>query len=121
MIQANELRIDNYVAYADCGAFVPEIIGKPHKIAADDFGLEYRNSGVINHYDPIPLAEAMSGHRIADNRVIYDRFSMQYLPQYGYFYVTDKLTGTYISKVEFIHEWQNLVYAMNKVELKIEL
>lgn len=130
MIKINELRIGNYVAYADCGAFVPEIIGKPHKIAAEDFGLKYREDGVIKYYDPIPLTEDI---------LLKSGFVERYRSDYTLKLEHDKFPafehtsavklenwnisykGDILFTICSLHQLQNIFYCMTGQELKIEL
>lgn len=135
MININDIRIGNYVAYADCGAFVPEIIGKPHKIAAEDFGLEYRNDGLIKYYDPIPLTEeillkAGFGRKEDQYYFIIDRGAAHSLyiefefvneEAFGSFWIGRKGEAKMILDINHIHQLQNLYYALTGQELKIEL
>jgi hypothetical protein len=47
----------------------------------------------------------------------YHRFKLLWKPLYGYWYVIDLQNWTYLTKVEFVHEWQNFVFVMNGEEL----
>lgn len=49
----------------------------------------------------------------------YGRFVLHWKEKYNYWYVTDK-QGNYMTKVEFVHEWQNFVYVMDGNELTIK-
>lgn len=52
--------------------------------------------------------------------ITYGRFRLIWKEAYKYWYVVDKETQCYISKVEFVHEWQNLVAAMDGNELTVK-
>jgi hypothetical protein len=117
MLIATELRIGNLVNY--------KIVDKlderkewfePCKIDAVD--LQVINSD----YQPIPLTEEWLlkfGVTPFDGNFIVDRFRLIYKPIYNYYYVVDKYSNFYYSKVEFVHEWQNLFYSMNGKELTL--
>lgn len=71
-------------------------------------------------FSGIPLTEEWLikfGAKKFDSDFIIDRFRLLHKSAYGYYYVIDKQTNVYFSKVEFVHEWQNLFFAMNGMEL----
>ena len=47
------------------------------------------------------------------------RFKLIWKDAYKYWYVVDLETGIYMTKIEFVHEWQNFWSVMNGEELKI--
>ncbi len=67
-------------------------------------------------WGPIPLTdewlEALGAERDHDFYV-YDRFKLLWKKSYNYWYVMDRESLTYLTKIEFVHEWQNFVFAMN--------
>jgi len=72
---------------------------------------------------PIPLTEEwllklgaieeMLGH------FLLDRFQLIWKESYNYWYIIDRYNACYYSKVEFVHEWQNLYFALNGSDLTI--
>lgn len=74
--------------------------------------------------EPIPLTEE---HLIKMGTVIklfmgtlrFDRFRFSWKDSYKYWYVTDYNTGTYITKIEFVHELQNFFMFVNGQELEV--
>jgi hypothetical protein len=119
VMKANELRIGNLVDYMG--------IEKPiAMIGVDSVMLFQKNFDVIQsrltEIKPIPLTEEWLlklGAKKFDAGFVIDRFRLLYRSEYGYYYVINKYTNEYFSKVEFVHEWQNLFFAMNNQELTI--
>jgi hypothetical protein len=62
-----------------------------------------------------------SGANLICDRFIYDRFQLTFLISYGYWYVTDLETNCYLTKIVYLHEWQNFIFVMNGEELEINL
>lgn len=52
---------------------------------------------------------------------LYSRFKLVWREEYNYWYVTDAVEQTYMTKIEFVHEWQNFVRWTDGVELKIDV
>jgi len=116
-MKATELRIGNLVNY--------KIVDKlderkewfePCEIDAVDLQV------IDSDYQPIPLTGEWLlkfGATAFDGNFIIERFRLIYKPDYKYYYVVDKYSNVYFSKVEFVHEWQNLFYSMNGNELKL--
>lgn len=74
-----------------------------------------------NRTEGIPLTDAWLeyfGAERYEDKYFYDRFKLIWKKAYKYWYIIDKESLTYLSKVEFVHEWQNFVYVMNGFELK---
>ena len=51
---------------------------------------------------------------------IHDRFKLQFHDTYKFWYVFDVTLMAYITKVEFVHEWQNVYFALNGEELTVK-
>lgn len=49
-----------------------------------------------------------------------DRFKLIWKPEYKFWYVLDLDSLTYLTKIEFVHEWQNFYFVMQGEELKFE-
>ena len=48
-------------------------------------------------------------------------FMLIWKDAYKFWYVIDKQSLCYVTKIEFVHEWQNFVFVMKGKELKIKL
>ena len=120
MIKKNELRIGNLVNQ-------PQI---PHiaKIIAIDYrGEEYYCKFENIHsvcwcsdIEPIELTEEWllkGGAKKKKSCFVYDRFTLLYSKTYNFFSVRDTETGAYITKIEFVHEWENLIFILNGTEI----
>lgn len=83
-----------------------------------DFEIEYVN--------PILLTEEwlfnFNCQKIKEGHFWWGRFELIFKPNYGYWYITSDCNSgkNYFSKVEFVHEWQNLVFAMDGTQLKLK-
>jgi len=51
----------------------------------------------------------------------YERFRLIWKEAYKYWYVIDRDTCAYLTKVEFVHEWQNFIFVMDGKELQITI
>lgn len=127
MIQANELRINDYILdrsgkllrvdwlERDKVCMKMEINGQEVHPMTDYF----------EYLQPIPLTEELLLECGSTSTVkgfhYHDRFSLRWVEAYKYWYVTDMETGCYITKVEFLHEWQNTWYVLQGEELNIEI
>lgn len=49
----------------------------------------------------------------------HDRFELRYRKEYKFWYVLDLESATYLTKVEYLHEYQNFYKAMNGKELTL--
>lgn len=122
-MKSNELRVDNWVMSAFGIVKISEIRLMECTVRSEDF---YINTSVwTSKLQPVILTEDLllksEGTKFATGLIFVDRFSLRWLPAYKYWYVTDKSTGAYITKVEFLHEWQNVIWSLNGEELKIKL
>ena len=48
------------------------------------------------------------------------RFKLMWKFAYNYWYIVDDITGCYMTKLDFVHEWQNFWHIMNGEELTIK-
>ena len=123
-MKATELRIGNYVHYIpkdneDMECYVCKVDGEDiHKMEQSE---EY-----ANEHKPIPLTTGWLAelhdktNRRIKNVYIVDRFMLIWKPSYKYWYVVDSVNNTYITKVVYVHEWQNVFYVLNRKELEIK-
>ena len=120
MKKANELRIGNLVYEQYDSPYTIETI-TPGWIQISDNYEEYDSE--IESLRPIPLTEEWL-LKFRANKVLnvfcYDRFLLTYKTAYKYWYIQDSNTLTYLTKVEFVHEWQNFVFVMNGQELELK-
>lgn len=118
-LKANELRIGNYLNGKQGHVTVTEIRKNNIVKIQDNTSSFY----VGTCLQPIPLTDEMLinlGAFKFDNQFIFDRFRLKYRPDYKFYYVTCRETNAYITKVEFVHEWQNVVFALNSQELTLK-
>lgn len=86
-------------------------------------------SQFIGFVEPIPLTAKLVTRLVnefviiknqEEGIVIVDRFKLIWKHAYNYWYVLNSTTSSYITKVEFVHEWQNVFFDLNGLELKIK-
>jgi hypothetical protein len=81
-------------------------------------------------YKPIPLTEEWlrkfhaeeeieKSVRFPNEITIYDRFLFIWKEAYKYWYVVTNYHKEYLTKIEFVHEYQNFIYALTNEELTI--
>jgi hypothetical protein len=120
MIKKEELRVGNILNYTTSENDI-----LPTRIDWQDLKWISRDPKGFNIiFDPIPLTEEWllkfgSKKTLVNETLIFDRFKLVYKLAYKYWYVLDLNTLTYLTKVEFVHEWQNFVYIINGKELEI--
>jgi len=108
-MNANELRIGDYVKFPTGSFYKVDML-------YDDFSS-------LLYWMPIPLTEELLlkfGATNLKDKIVFDRFMLTYFESYKYWYVTDLKTNCYLTKVEFVHEWQNFVFVMNGTELTLK-
>lgn len=112
-MKAKELRIGNHV----------DLYGSIAQITRFDFN-EIPPKGIaVDKGKPIPLTEEWlikSKAKKVANTYHSDRFLLIWKPEYKYWYVLDLDSLTYLTKIEFVHEWQNFYFIMQGVELRFE-
>jgi len=117
-MEAHELRIGNYFK-------VYQTEEKVYDIFYDtDEGVRFINDYNISIIEPIPLTEEWllkSGADKVDNtEFTINRFRLKYQDVYKFWYVTDLIDHTaYITKIEYVHEYQNMFFALNGDDLKL--
>ena len=113
MIQANELRIGNATSK-----------GVIKSILENGVHFGFGKCSTFSNLEPIPLTEEILLKFGAIKQTVvlkYGRFILRLKKDYNYWHVTDLETMGYLSKIEFVHEWQNFVFVMNGEELTINL
>jgi hypothetical protein len=125
-MKAQELRIGNYVLFANDGTIFTvntiEGYGMILLNKDEDTWIEY------DQIEPIPLTEelllkfgnAEKDSRFSNEITIYDRFQFIWKENYKYWYVITRDSKEYLTKIEFVHEYQNFIFALtgNELELK---
>ena len=124
-MKANELRIGNIVEH---DGLVLSVLG----VSESDVEIQrpggYASEWVdLDDCEPIPLTEewlkSLGANQCTpandhQNKYTYGRFVLLWRSKYQYWNVNDLESFGHISKVEFVHEWQNLVYVLNGEELE---
>lgn len=59
------------------------------------------------------LVKKLSQHKLA---YVVDRFVLTWIEDYKYWYITDYQTDAYLTKIEYVHEWQNFYFSMQTIE-----
>jgi len=127
-MKANEIKINNWINYNSCNLKINSIIHPEPFI-----GQNYSNKWLIavdnncltvtlDKINPIPLSEEWLtnlGAKKYKKFIIHDRFVLQWINGHNYWYVTDANFQSYITKIEFVHEWQNLFFELTKKELTL--
>lgn len=108
-MKATDLRIGNLVKNED---------GTVCEIEAYQLGASF-----INDFYPITLTEEIimkCGAVKGDGHIRYSRFKLHWKDVYKFWFIVDSQSHAYMTKIEFVHEWQNFVFIMDGEELKIE-
>lgn len=121
-ISVKDLRIGNLFQEQYTGQII-EVIG----LNADDqivFSGDFKDKWQAQ---PIPLTEnclidagALSCDSGTVRGIDIDRFKFLWLEKYKYWYVVDKGSLMYVTKIEFVHELQNFFQSVNGQELTIK-
>jgi len=125
LILANELRLGNWVTIKDYEYFQVKKIDE--KLVEDELGFMYSIFGLL----PIQLTEEMLlkckgiiKHPTIENRYVLKGSDISFNIEDGDWNEPSLdvlFLGSYITCVEFVHELQNLIFALTNQELEIEL
>jgi hypothetical protein len=82
-----------------------------------------------SEYRPIPLTEEWllkfgnteKSNRFPNEITILDRFLFIWKESYKYWYVITSKSKEYLTKIEFVHEYQNFIFALTDEELEIKV
>jgi hypothetical protein len=134
-MKANELRIGNYVNrinrnnevhLPDGITYVVQEIGFDcviYPLGKNPATLSQMPIAYHNDLSPISLTEdwliKFGAFKETTNILILSRFKLIWKDKYKYWYVIDRNEETYYTKLEFLHEFQNLYFALNGEELKL--
>ena len=128
-MKATELRIGNLVWDDYSGEMIVSGISKPNGLK-ESLSLKKldglpEGSYLCEGIQPIPLTEELllkfgnAEKGIFPNEVvIYDRFIFIWKENYKYWYVVTIEHQEYLTKIEFVHEYQNFYFALTGEELK---
>ena len=120
MIKEKDLRIGNLVKQP-LTTYIAKITAIDY--IEDKYFCKFKNihSGCwCSHIEPIKLTEKWllkGGAKKKETSYIFERFEFNFLKTYNFFYVRDAETGAYITKIEFVHELQNLIFILNGTEI----
>lgn len=120
MIQANELRIGNWISYDNNDVQVFEL---PYLIDIDEGKEDYLvNSVWLNEHEPIPLTpellERCGFRKLSNEWVIQGPEYLEYFEmRYDKFYYTGGEGVCFGKGCEYLHQLQNLYFALTGTEL----
>ena len=120
-MKTTELRIGSYVDYFGKRKVIDVINDTRRIVEFDDAQIERD----INLIKPIHLTEdwllRFGFKKRNDKTFTYDRFVLYFVSKYEFWYLNDRRTNVYFTKVEFVHELQNIIFAMNGEELEVKV
>jgi hypothetical protein len=130
-MKAEELRIGNYHLYhMEDSMDERKEWDEVCQIDYDDLRIltEFKDNP---EYKPVPLTkdwilkfhsvdEIEISARFQNELTIYDRFLFIWKEEYRYWYVVTAYHKEYLTKIEFVHEYQNFIFALTNEELKIK-
>ena len=130
-MRASEFRIGNYLRDKLTGELLSLI-----ELSENKYGFYVINRAKYPLHDgweaePIPLTEEwlLKFHsndeieksvRFPNEITIYDRFLFIWKEAYKYWYVVTSNHKEYLTKIEFVHEYQNFIFALTDTELIIK-
>jgi hypothetical protein len=125
--ESNELRTRNYVYDFSKDHNIVQVYSiHPDFIQVSD--TDPPSYIYISNVWKIPLTEEMLyrladevciAEHISEDEFVIDRFRLIWKENYGYWYVVDDMSEAYITKVEWVHEFQNMFFALNGKELSL--
>lgn len=127
-ISVNEIRIGNYVKHPRNDFAMVESI---QKSAQGLYALTFKDeaAGYWIEHDGESICEGIEltselllnfgAFKEKINVFIVSRFKLIWKDKYKYWYVIDRNEETYYTKLEFLHEFQNLYFALTGEEFKL--
>lgn len=130
-MELTDLMIGNYVN----GVYIDDETDEKKKSFCEVLILDEPNNYIsvdssdrieeFEEFEGIPITEEWfkkfhPACHIHGNNIVIDRFKLIWKNSYNYWYVVDYGRSVYLTKIEFVHEWQNFYKAMNRKELKID-
>ena len=117
-MERKDLRLGNYLNYDKKLIYISEITRAGIGMY-DGYGFD--KSSPIECLRPIKLNEEwllkFGAKRTNEYSFTHSRFKLIWKPNYNYWYVIDLAEKTYLTKIEFVHEYQNFYFVMNGGEL----
>lgn len=122
-LSAQELRIGNYHYYTvEDSEDERKKWDEVCQIEAEDFP----HIDNDDSYKPIPLTEEwlfkfgnVKKTKVIQVLEVFERFGFIWKDEYGYWYVVTK-SGDYLTKIEFVHEYQNFIFSSTGTELVVK-
>lgn len=121
-----ELRIGNHIQRPNGTVLtVYELEIRTQKTSSIN-DITFDNRCIDDFFHPIPLTEEwlLKFHPNAldlSNQIFrVGRFKLIWKFAYNYWYIVDDITGCYMTKLDFVHEWQNFWHIMNGEELTLK-
>ena len=118
-MEAKELRIGNWVTKKiNSGIGLQHV----HPIGWQDIVRVYEGSELFE-YEPIPLTEEWllkAGAKKDNEYFEINRFDISYMPIDEKWLFTDFNFGYFYATIKYVHELQNLVFALDKTELTFQ-
>lgn len=130
MIQANELRIGNWVNVQPHNKYAQIIEIKSGRLDNRDFvrisspNLDTQFTVEISQINPIPLTEEIllkAGFEKDIESLFYRNSFIIAKTKTRWAFYHNGLTGGELARIDYIHELQNLIFALTGKEIKIEL
>jgi hypothetical protein len=131
-MEANELRIGNWVWEDYSGnMLVSQITYSTESVFLRKGWLLIDGKYLCNAIKPIPLTkdwllkfhsvdEIEVSARFQNEITIYDRFLLIWKEEYEFWYVVTADHKEYLTKIEFVHEYQNFIFALTGQELELK-
>lgn len=129
-LKAEDLRINNYVHFLGKEKQVLGISKRNYNMGTETAGyyVEFKDHIPVNfiHIKPIQLneewLERFNAIKMHANYLgyKYSRFKLIWKESYKYWYVMDWVDETYMTKIEFVHDFQNFIKTMDNEELTID-
>jgi hypothetical protein len=130
-MKSEDFRIGNIVNHQEYKSILQ---GKITSISPYRVGIDNRTGIKLNSENliPIPLTEEwlLKFHysseeieiskRFPNEMTIYDRFLFIWKPEYKYWYVVTAYHKEYLTKIEFVHEYQNFIFTLMDIELTLK-
>ena len=122
-MKTKDLRIGNLVSLSGDLTLTIIEINSVYFYAKDKKGENFKSSWA--DINPIPLTEDWllkfgAKARFEHTEFIYSRFRLIWKEPYKYWYVIDSDSLSYLTKIDFVHEWQNFISILTGEELTYE-
>jgi hypothetical protein len=128
-MKANELRVTNFVQYKNL-MFIPVLFigydsvelvtprGDTITAKLDEINPIFLNKEWLLKFHSVDEIEISV--RFPNGITIYDRFLLIWKEEYEFWYVVTADHKEYLTKIEFVHEYQNFIFALTGQELELK-